>query len=521
MPGAGTLPRRRWPVKVLLAIPFLGILWWLRRAGFFLPLFMQLEAPAQTEYFVDAANGSDANEGTADSLAWKTIGKVTRSRFHPGDRILFRCGRTWREQLIPPSNGSPLSPITFASYGSGPKPRLLGSTDLSAASAWRADTGNIWKSASPLPSITDPASGSDVGNVIFDNESSVGSKKAHKTDMTAQGDFWFNPADTLLYLYSAGNPGGCYVHIEAANSAHQAVIECRNMHDITFDGLDIRYAGFGGIFLYYDCQRITVQNCDLSFMGGCWFGTPPTRSGQCFQTWDGGTDIAVRYCTFSNSYDVAVSPQGTGTGWVMKRQRYSYNIFTDNRGAFEFWIENGNSSADSIFFENNTCLNAGGGWGMRERSGHIAHFMTFENDPAASVTHLYVRNNIFDSTRLFLLRMDNGWTAAQKNGLSLSNNLYFQEEGTAIFWQNATYTLDQFRTYQSATGKDAGSVTGDPLFFSATDFHLRQGSPGIRGGAWTDLTRDFEGTPVSQDSGVQIGAFQAVRPAPPAGQGIR
>ena len=467
-------------------------------------------APAQTSYYVDAVGGSDANSGQSTSLPWKTISKVVHSRFLPGDNILFKCGQTWREQLLPPSSGSPGSPITFSSYGSGARPRLLGSTDLSSASAWTLDAGNVWKSTVTLTSITDPADGDDVGNVVYNNDASVGSKKVNKTDLGSQGDFWFNTADNLLYVYSTSNPGSRYTHIEAVTSANQGLIYAANMHDLVFDGLDLRYCGYLGMDLRYDCERITVQNCNFSFMGGSWFGAPPNRSGQCFQIWDGGTDITVRYCTFDNSYDVAVSPQGTGSGWSMKRQRYYYNVFTNSRGAFEFWIENGSSSADSIFFENNTCLNAGGGWGMLERSGHIAHFNTYENDPSVTLSHIYVRNNIFDSVRQDpysgCIALAYGWTTAQKNALTIDNNCFYQPTGTCIWWQNTSYTQAQFAAYQSATGKDNSSIAANPLLVSGTDYHLQTGSPCINAGAAVGLTTDIAG---SQIAGLpDIGAFE-------------
>ena len=43
-------------------------------------------------YYVDAANGNDANNGTSELTTWKTIAKVNASRFKPGDQILFKRG---------------------------------------------------------------------------------------------------------------------------------------------------------------------------------------------------------------------------------------------------------------------------------------------------------------------------------------------------------------------------------------------------------------------------------------------
>ena len=83
---------------------------------------------AATVYYVDAANGSDANNGRAPQTPWKTINKVNTSIFLPGDSILFKRGVTWRETLIPPSHGASGNNITFGAYGTGDLPKINGST---------------------------------------------------------------------------------------------------------------------------------------------------------------------------------------------------------------------------------------------------------------------------------------------------------------------------------------------------------------------------------------------------------
>ncbi|MHB9028485.1 MAG: right-handed parallel beta-helix repeat-containing protein, partial [Candidatus Latescibacterota bacterium] len=73
-------------------------------------------------YYVDAAGGNDGNSGASSDAPWRTVGKVNRSRFSPGDQILFRRGQTWRETLVIPSSGVSGRHIVFGAYGSGNKP---------------------------------------------------------------------------------------------------------------------------------------------------------------------------------------------------------------------------------------------------------------------------------------------------------------------------------------------------------------------------------------------------------------
>ncbi|MBM9513115.1 right-handed parallel beta-helix repeat-containing protein [Desulfogranum marinum] len=79
-----------------------------------------------TTYFV-AKNGNNNSSGLTAASAWATISKVNSSRFSPGDRILFKRGDTWKEQLLIPSSGSATGgSITFGAYGTGNKPVIDG-----------------------------------------------------------------------------------------------------------------------------------------------------------------------------------------------------------------------------------------------------------------------------------------------------------------------------------------------------------------------------------------------------------
>ena len=45
------------------------------------------------EYYVDAVNGSDENEGTSPKAAWKSLDKVNQTELQPGDKVLFCRGQ--------------------------------------------------------------------------------------------------------------------------------------------------------------------------------------------------------------------------------------------------------------------------------------------------------------------------------------------------------------------------------------------------------------------------------------------
>lgn len=81
-------------------------------------------------YYVDSVEGDDGNDGTSPEKAWKSLEKVNATEFQPGDRLLFRAGRSWTGQLWPKGSGTKEAPIVLDSYGEGSRPLILGNTTM-------------------------------------------------------------------------------------------------------------------------------------------------------------------------------------------------------------------------------------------------------------------------------------------------------------------------------------------------------------------------------------------------------
>ena len=96
------------------------------------------------DYFINAETGSDESAGTSEATAWKSLRRVNETQFKPGDRVLFSCGQVWRGTLQM-QTGEAGRPITFASYGTGLKPRILGSVSLNDPHCWVPAGKNLWK----------------------------------------------------------------------------------------------------------------------------------------------------------------------------------------------------------------------------------------------------------------------------------------------------------------------------------------------------------------------------------------
>jgi rhodanese-related sulfurtransferase len=130
--------------------------------AFLLAVFGGARGVLATDYYVSNA-GSDGNTGLTPSAAWQTIAHVNSRSFLPGDSVLFRRGDVWRETLSIHSSGTAEAWLTLGAYGTGTRPRILGSE---RASGWTQVAPNIWRSST---SLSNPyAGGYSYGEVYFE-----------------------------------------------------------------------------------------------------------------------------------------------------------------------------------------------------------------------------------------------------------------------------------------------------------------------------------------------------------------
>ncbi|HMN59342.1 MAG TPA: hypothetical protein PJ988_03210 [Anaerolinea sp.] len=116
-------------------------------AALLLPQAVVSAAP-QT-YYVSSSGGSDANSGLSTAAPLATIARVNSLNLQPGDRVLFKCGDTWRaEQLVLSKSGLPGAEITFGSYPAGcaNRPIFSGSRPVPG---WTLDSGSIYRADLP------------------------------------------------------------------------------------------------------------------------------------------------------------------------------------------------------------------------------------------------------------------------------------------------------------------------------------------------------------------------------------
>jgi hypothetical protein len=163
-------------------------------------------------YYVDATNGNDNNSGKTPEKAWQSIGKVNGVVLVAGDSVLFKRGEVFRGNLIPRS-GSELGNITYSDYGTGNKPKILGSIQKNTLSDWTNEGGNIWHTArqQSVDSIRtlgaellpNPDFNTGIENWYLWNNSANGASTA-SSRTTVEGEYFTSPGGGKLVCLNNG-----------------------------------------------------------------------------------------------------------------------------------------------------------------------------------------------------------------------------------------------------------------------------------------------------------------------------
>lgn len=404
-------------------------------------------------FHVDADRGDDARDGRTPATAWRSLAQVNRAPIAPGDRVLFCRGQTWRGQLIPRS-GTAGGVVLYGAFGEGPKPVLLGSVAANRAEDWHTAGDGIW--AARGQSV-------DVGNIIFDHGKTTGVKKWSAAELRRDGDFFYDAATSEVKLRSDGNPALRHASIELALRRH--IIDQGGRGYVTYENLDLRYGaahGIGG----GSTHHITVRGCDLSYIGGGHQMTRPdgnpVRYGNGIEFWSGARDCLVEDCRLWEIYDAALTNQGDGTN-VQENITYRRNVIWNCEYSFEYWNRGAASRTRRIVFENNTCVDAGLGWGHSQRPDpNGRHLMFYDN--SAATTNVVIRSNLFCHATEGLLRLHGrDWTAA----LTMDGNGWYQPRGAALLWGQQTIGANECAAFLQARGFDRHSLFTDPQFVNA------------------------------------------------------
>ena len=230
-------------------------------------------------YYVDTA-GNDGNSGLSEILPWLTVNKVNISSFNAGDSVSFKKTCTWRERLVPPSNGSSGSRITFGVYGTGDLPIISGADNITAQTWTQVGSTNVWYTTYAA----------DPGIVWFDGVSYPEAASAVTVTSTARW-FW-SSGDTRIYVYATSSPNGFYTDIEAPNATRSGAMANWDSKYITFENLEFRYGTPYTFYLLGDAEGCIAQDCVMLGAGA---------GGAALKIKESANNCTVQRCTITGN----------------------------------------------------------------------------------------------------------------------------------------------------------------------------------------------------------------------------
>ena len=347
----------------------------------------------------------------------------------------------------------------------------------------------------------------DVGNIIFGAESATGVKVWNKSDLQEQGQYWYDLEHKLLYLYADENPAVRYGRIECALREH--IIDQSNTSYVIYENLALKYGaahGIGG----GSTHHIIVRNCEISYIGGGdqYQDGRTVRFGNGVEFWGNAHDNLVENCQLWEIYDAALTNQNNGPHVRQHNIVYRNNVIWNCEYSFEYWNRPTSSTTDSIYFINNTAVNAGWGWGHTQRPDPSGRHLCFY-DSSAPAHGIVIRNNIFYEAK------DNafyapGWELGViMVALDMDHNLWYQAEGIMINVAKRHWTQGEFPAYQALCNKEFHSLVTEPRFVDAlqNNYRLRPDSPAVNAGGYVSIGADTSDTPVQQGTGPNMGAY--------------
>jgi len=351
----------------------------------------------------------------------------------------------------------------------------------------------------------------DIGNIIFNDEAYCGVKVINAEQMDGQGKFWFDSENKKLKIYSVGNPGNFYTNIELALTNH--LIYEGNKSYIVYEDLDLRYAGAHGI-AGGNTHHIHVKDMNFSYIGGGYlkgYSNGTTRYGNGVEFYGNANNNIVERCTFSQIYDVAVTLQGDSPEYQVFDVYFMNNIIDKCEQSFELWLRGSGTAMYDVYFEHNTCLNAGMGWAHAQRPFPNGCHLLFWGDAGkpGDMHDIFIRNNIFSVAANYGIFATN-WSDISIAKMTIDyNDWYVDNQHGDWGTSSSDITVFNWNAYRTATGQDANSLTVSPLLDAANS--LTSNSPCINAGtSLTKVTGDFNKISRPQGGKYDIGAYELI-----------
>ena len=533
-------------------------------------VFVMSSAGWAATYYVDATNGNDSNTGTSEAASWKTIAKVNVSSFEPGNYILFKRGEMWRETLIPSSSGTNGSPIIFATYGSGNSPIINGANLISGWIAHDTHLWKAVVTTQPYHVFFNKSKGNketSVGAIDAEYDWYWNSNVLYVYSSSDPETVYTSPgieagARQWCIFVNAKN----YITLENIDTKYSGAISSdsdniliRRSNHITVRGGTTSYSFQDGIMIISESSNCIITNvtahhngdstnegngiavfnesADNNTIAGCTThnnqGDGIVFHGDDISDYDGPDNGKVSYCKayrngeqgieiymatnciveYNEAYENGQVQISNGQGIKLasieeKRNvgnvvRYNYchdNLYTGISTYKDDWFE---------IYYNIIASNAGYGVAISDYNGGKVLNNTIYNSgktgivfQTATISNAELKNNLIDSSQWGTgIRLYSNAVGKVTSDYNAVSDTYFGRVDASSY---------NFSDWKNATSQDGNSIAADPQLVAPTDsnFRLNSTSPCIDAGVPVGLNKDFEGTSVPKDHGIDIGAYE-------------
>ena len=342
-----------------------------------------------TKYYVSSVSGNDANDGKTPETAWQTLDKVSSAALSAGDGVFFKRGEIFRGQLKTQKG------VTYSAYGEGAKPAIYGSLkNYANIGFWeKTNKENVYVSKDTFDK--------DVGLIVFDNGKAWSDKemlgiKGFVGALTEDLKMYHDKNDSKVYLYSTSDPNTRWESIEIAQGRNGIT---GVGHNVTLDNLCVKYAGAHGIGYGDGTKGLTVQNCEIGWIGGMiqpGRDAEQVRFGNGVEIYVSCFDYTIKNCHIYQCYDAGITHQYFQTQSErvdMKNIKYIdnvieycvYNIEYVNAQPQELGV------MENVEISGNLLLHGGEGFGIQRRDhgeavikgwsnvNHAVNFVYYDN----------------------------------------------------------------------------------------------------------------------------------------------
>jgi len=508
-------------------------------------LGMLVRTAIAADYHVDSHSGADGNDGLSPQRAWKSLERVNRETFRPGDRILFRAGSRYTGQLRPTGSGALVDgkpmPITIDSYGKGKKPRIDGKGVAPATfllrnvEYWEVRNLEITnKGKDPEPTRTGVSVHiEDFGtahHIILNGLYIHDINGSHrKKDGGGAGINWHNGGSRIKSRFDGLTIENCHIQRCVRNGITNGGYWQR---DVWHPNLNVVIRG--NLIEEVPGDGIVPVACDGALVErNVMRDSPrlPDDGGGAAGIWPWSSDNTVIQFNEVSGHKAPWDGQGFDSDWNCRNSVIQYNYSHDNEGGFVLICNPGDTVMPMNIGNIGTVVryNISVNDGLRATGKHAGFSPAFHVSGPVQKTRIY--NNLICAPRKrspkierTLLRMDNWGSVRWPEDTLFANNIFLSADGFKLVFgsdQGTIFTHNCYAGVRENAPPDPQAVLKDPAFFGwkaplrapadpARVFRLSADSPCRRAGTriTDDGGRDFAGTVLPADGPVSIGPLE-------------